>query len=637
MSMRRAPQPSPSEPLRPRATRWIPLALVGATLAAYSNSFSAPLLFDDLPSIVENPQIRGIEALWRVFEDSGRGDITLAGRPVGAWSFALNHALGGLEVWGYHALNLVIHCAAGLVLFALLRRTLELERLRERWGVRAAPIAAFAAALFLLHPLQTKAVTFVVQRLESLAALCLLLVLYGLLRAAGDAVRARRWLAGSALACALGMGVKETLACAPLLALLYDRAFLAGSWRAAWSARRGYYLALACTWIVLAALVLLHPRWSVASAAAEELGRLDYLLLQLGAFGHYLRQIAWPDALVFDYGIYGDGVAAADFSARWWASAVLCVALIGATLAGLARNRAWAVLGAAAFGVLAPSSSLVPIRLDPLAEHRLYLPLAVLALLAALALDAFARRVAAAQAQRYFGAVAVLLSAAAGFFTHVRNSDYASARSIWQDTVDKRPSSARALTNLGVEVLVAGDAQRALELHEAAIAARPSYAEAHHNRGNALLALQSNEAALASFERALELEPGNLESLVGAGEALVRLGRNEEAAAHFERALARAPGLLGAHRRMAGIRAGQGRTDNALQHLQAALALDGGDPLLWVLSGSLQAERGRYDLARANFEQALRIDPGHVEARARLERLRALLSGQPDPRTGQQR
>lgn len=613
------------------------LALACATLAAYSNSFATPLVFDDLPSIVANPQLRGIEALWRVFEDSGRGDITLAGRPVGAWTFALNYALGGAKVFGYHALNLAIHITAGLVLFALVRRTLELDALRERWGARAPAIAALAAGLFLLHPIQTKAVTYVVQRIESLAALCVLIVLYGLLRAASGGPRSRAWLTASFSACALGVGVKETLACAPVLALLFDRALLSGSLRAAWSARRGYYVALASTWPLLAALVLLHPRWSVASSAAEELGRLDYLLLQLGAFGHYLRQIAWPDALVFDYGIFGDGVSAADFSARWWASAVLCVALIVATLWGLARNRAWALLGALAFGVLAPSSSVVPIRLDPLAEHRLYLPLAALAVLLALGLDALARRVAAARAQQYFRALSLLLCGAAAAGAWARNADYASARTLWQDTVDKRPTSARALTNLGVEVLVAGDAERALELHEAAIAARPSYSEAHHNRGNALLVMGSNEPALASYERALELEPDNVESLVGAGEVLVRLGRTDEAAQHFERALARNPKLLGAQRRMAGIRAGQGRIDNALQHLQAALALDGSDPMLWVLAASLHAEQGRFDVARTHLEQALRIDPAHAEARARLERLRTAVKSAADPRTGQQR
>ncbi len=638
MSKRSASSSSPPESAGAPTARWWALGLVGATLAAYSNSFAGPMVFDDLPSIVENSSLRGIQALWRVFEDSGRGDVGLAGRPVGALSFALNYALGGLDVRGYHAFNVAIHSAAGLVLFALVLRTLRSERVRERWAVVATPIAAFAAGLFLLHPIQTKAVTFIVQRLESLAALCILLVLYGLLRAASDPSRARRWQVLSVCACALGMGVKETVACAPLAALLFDRAFFAGSLKAAWSARRGYYVALGSTWIVLAALVLLHPRWTVASsAAAEDLGRLDYLLLQLGAFAHYLRQIAWPNALVFDYGIFGDGVASADFSAPWWASAVSCVVLIGATLWGLVRNRPWALLGAVAFGVLAPSSTLVPIRLDPLAEHRLYLPLAALAVGSALGLDAFARRVAAARPQQYFNATALLVCATAGIFTHLRNSDYASARSIWQDTVDKRPGSARALTNLGVELLVAGDARRALELHDAAIAASPRYAVAHHNRGNALLALQSSEQALASFERALELEPDGVESLVGAGEALVRLARNDEAAQRFERALARAPALFGAHRRMAGIRAGQGRIDNALQHLQAALAIDGSDPVLWVLSGSLHAERGRFDLARAHFEQALRADPANVEARARLGRLRAAVQSAHDPRTGQQR
>lgn len=600
------------------------LALVAAAAAAYANSFGGPFVFDDLHSIALNDQLRGPDAWWRVFTPAGRGDFGLAGRPIGAWTFALNYAWGGLAVAGYHALNLAIHVAAGLVLFGLVRRTLALESLRERWGAHADVLGALTAALFLLHPIQTKAVTFIVQRLESLTALLYLVVLYALVRSATDAARSRRWSALAVGACALGMGVKEVMVSAPLVALLYDRAFLSGSLRGAWRSRRVLHLALASTWALLALLVLTSPRLGVTSATDAELGRSDYFLLQLGAFGHYLRQIAWPNALVFDYGMFGDGVPAADFSARWWAGALAALGTLGAALWGLARNRAWGFVAAAAFAVLAPSSSFVPIRLDPLAEHRLYLPLAALALPAALGLLEIARRVAPQRAHAVAFSLGALLALALGWTTHARNRDYASAAALWGDTAAKRPTSARALTNFGIALVQDGEVERALELHRAALAARPDYAEAHHNLGNALLLSNRPEEALQSFERALELDPDNAESAAAAGEALLRVGRKDEAAERFEQALAREPRLYGAHYRLAGLCVEQRRTDKAVQHLQAALALDGRDPLLWTLLGSLLAEQGRFHEARLKFEMALRIQPGFADARAKLERLRSL-------------
>jgi protein O-mannosyl-transferase len=167
------------------ASRWaLPLAgglLVLAALVAYQNSFSVPFLFDDTAAIVDNPTIRH---LWPIGEPlSPPGGLTVSGRPVLNLSFAVNHALGGLNVTGYHAVNLAIHILAGLTLFGLVRRTLELVGRRSVsagdspvtsraiGGIplqhsNIALLPAFAAAfLWVLHPLQTESVTYLVPRI----------------------------------------------------------------------------------------------------------------------------------------------------------------------------------------------------------------------------------------------------------------------------------------------------------------------------------------------------------------------------------------------------------------------------------------------------------------------------------------
>ena len=162
---------------------------------------------------------------------------TVGGRPLLHVSLALNHALSGPAVWSYHAANLVIHVLAALALFGVARRTLQ----RTPLAPQAFPAAWFTALLWTLHPLQTESVTYVVQRAESLCGLLYLAALYGFIRGSGSGSdrRGRAWLAASVAAAWLGAATKEVMATAPLLILLHDRAFVAGSFRAAWRARRG--------------------------------------------------------------------------------------------------------------------------------------------------------------------------------------------------------------------------------------------------------------------------------------------------------------------------------------------------------------------------------------------------------------
>ncbi len=136
--------------------------LVLAALAAYRNSFSVPFLYDDVPTITENPSIRHLWPIRAVLAPPP--DITSTGRPILNLSLATNYATGGTAVWGYHALNLAIHLLAGLTLFGIMRRTLLLPSLRERFGGAALPLALAVAAIWTLHPLQTESVTYVVQR-----------------------------------------------------------------------------------------------------------------------------------------------------------------------------------------------------------------------------------------------------------------------------------------------------------------------------------------------------------------------------------------------------------------------------------------------------------------------------------------
>ena len=254
------------------------MLVIAAGIGAYHNSFQGPFIFDDLHSIPLNPHIRH---LWPIREAlSAPRYCSVNGRPVICLSLALNYALGGLNVRGYHAFNLAVHLLSALVLFGILRRTLEGEKLRDRFGDAAVWLAAAIAIIWEIHPLQTESVTYIVQRTELLMGLFLLLTLYCALRGSHSA-RPSAWYLAAVISCALGMGSKEVMVGAPLLVLLYDRVFLASSFRELWQRRGGLYASLAATWLILVVLVARTPR-SATGFGMKGLTSWDYLKTEPG-------------------------------------------------------------------------------------------------------------------------------------------------------------------------------------------------------------------------------------------------------------------------------------------------------------------------------------------------------------------
>ncbi len=537
-----------------------------AVLAAYANSFSTPFVFDAATILANNPTIRHLGTALTPPHDGS----TVDGRPLVNLSLAVNYAISGSGVWSYHALNLGIHLLAAWLLYGIVRRTVP------GGPARAAATAFAIALLWAVHPLQTESVTYIAQRAESLAGLCYLLTLYGFIRGAREDRPA--WLAVSFLACLLGTTAKEVIVSAPLLVLLYDRTFVAGTFRGAWDRRRRYYLALAGTWVPLAVLVLGSAGRHGTAGFAAGLPWLDYVRTQTYAVVHYLRLAVWPSPLVFDYGtLFGPG--------RWYLPGSVLLLLLGGTIAGLrARDlegRTAGFLGAWFFALLAPTT-LVPVATQTIAEHRMYLPLAAVIAAVVLAIS------------RAVGRPAVLLVAAGiaalglGRATAARNETYGSELALWRDTAAKRPGNDRA----------------------------------HNNLGNALFAAGLVPEALEQYEQALKLHPqDNAEVQYNLGAALARQGRWPEAIAHATEAVRLAPENPDAHASLGTALANTGRMGEALDQFQAAARLNPASAALHNDLGSAWFFLGHRAEAAAEYREALRIDPGYADARNALDHL----------------
>jgi Tfp pilus assembly protein PilF len=468
------------------------IALVVATVLVYANSLSGAFVFDDIDSIVQN---RNLHALATVF--SPPPVSTVCGRPILHATLALNHALGGTVAAGYHVVNILIHLLAGLVLFDLLRRTFHRAGMPVHVRDAAVGLAFTISLLWCVHPLQTGTVTYVVQRAESLMALFLLLTIYCVMRGAGSQ-RPAVWYAGSVAACALGMGTKESMVVAPALALLYDRIYLAGSWRSTLARRRVLYGCLGATWVLLGLAMASCPGRGGTVGFGLSIPPLAYARTQLGVIVHYLRLVFWPEPLVLDY-----GWPIARSLGGVLSAGLILLALAALTVWGLRRAPRLAFLGAAFFILLSPTSSFVPVQ-DPIFEHRMYLPLACV--LGAVVLIVHGGLAGASAGPRRLAALAAAVAAVAlGIATIDRNRDYRTEVGIWRDTVAKRPQNARGHDALGIALARAQDLEGAIAEHSEAIRLRPDWALPYYNRGISLLFSKRYEEAIEDFTASIRL------------------------------------------------------------------------------------------------------------------------------------
>jgi tetratricopeptide (TPR) repeat protein len=486
----------PSPLLSPAAR--VALTLAALTLLAYANSFTALYLFDDGGAIIDNPTIR---QLGTALEPIPNG-TPVSGRPLVNLTFALNYQLSGLAVRSYHLANLGIHMLATLALFGLVRRTLMLPSIPPRCRDASLELAGVTALLWAVHPLQTESVTYLSQRAESLMGLFYLLTLYAFVRGVqeGD----RRWQAVSVVACLAGMASKEVMVSAPLIVLLFDRTFVTTGFAAALRQRGGYYAALAATWLLLVLEMVHVGSRGGAVGTGLKIDSWHYALTQCRALALYLRLSLWPHPLTFDY---GTDTAASLISVA--PEAALVLALLAATAWFIYRRAALGFIGAWFFAILAPSSSIVPLAKQTIAEHRMYLPLAAVMLLVVLGLHAATGRV------RW----AVLLAAPLLALTLLRNADYVNGLTIWQQSVARYPDNPRAHINLGNAYVNAGrfplgEAEFTIALH-----LDSSLPEAYNDRAVAEAAQGKIAAAADDYRNAVRLAPGwdkpenNLEAL----------------------------------------------------------------------------------------------------------------------------
>jgi protein O-mannosyl-transferase len=579
------------------------LVIVG--FAIYWNSTTAPFAFDDDHAIVVNEQIRHLSTSLAPTEQGS----PLAGRPLVSLTFAINYALGGLNVRGYRLVNISIHVINALLLFGVVGRALTAGQINLAPRKAAPYTFAFAAALiWMVHPLVTEPVDYISQRTELMMAMFFLLTLY----TGGSALAGHRSSGGtrptlSVICCALGMTCKETMVVAPVVVLLYDRTFTFGSFREALRGRGWYYAALCATWLLLVALLWSSPRGDSAGFAGASVSPWTYLLDQSEMIVRYLRLAFWPRGLVLDYG-EPLHVTFADVAPY----AIAVATLLAATIIALVRNPPLGFLGAWFFLTLAPTSSILPISTEVGAERRMYLPLMAIVTAVVVVVRRFVgTRVRGSRIA--FAVLAVLLSLG----TVQRNREYLSGLTLWQTVLDRWPPHARAHRNLAAELKLANRPDEEIVHLRAAVKDLP---EIGNVLGLELLALGRNAEAADELRTYVRDYPRDADAWANLGNAFSALGRNDEALQAFQRAVAIDPNSGLSQRNLALQFLQQNDFDNAVAHARDAARLTPNDPAAHNLLGLALIGQQKIDEAIAEFRASLALQPGNNDAAGYLER-----------------
>jgi tetratricopeptide (TPR) repeat protein len=365
------------------------------TLAAFGPAIRAPFDFDDRGTVIENWTIQRVWPPTALIQTPGLGTAA-SGRPVANYTFALNVALnralgttnGPNQTTGYHVVNILLHLLSALLIYVLIRDTLRFGRVGDEWRDRAETLATAVSAIWLLHPIQTEAVNYISQRTELLVSFFYLATLFGAQRAFRE--QGSRWSVFAIAASLLGMASKEVMLTAPVMVVLYDRAFLFPRWASSWQSRRRRWLYAGLFATSVVSLILI-ARGGRGGTVGFDVGIpwYQYLYDQGAIIPRYVQLLFWPDRLSYDYG------------PNWVAGGEAIAGLAALIATGVATIIAWKTdrmrplgfVGAWFFVILAPSSSIIPIRTEIGAERRIYLAsAAVIALATILVMYAQSRR-----------------------------------------------------------------------------------------------------------------------------------------------------------------------------------------------------------------------------------------------------
>jgi tetratricopeptide (TPR) repeat protein len=604
-------------------------------LLAYSNTFDIPFVFDDEPNIRDNPLIKDFiyfKEPVKAEEVPMDYDIWFTNRIVGYLTFALNHAFHGLDVRGYHAVNLANHIANALLIYWLVLLTF-MTPFGQESSIRdhAKIIALFSGVLFVSHPIHTQAVTYIVQRFASLATFFYLLslALYIRCRLSGTLnFKSITLYVLFLFSAVLAMKTKEIAFTLPLVIALYEFMFFRGLLRK----RLPYLVPILLTMLIIPMSLLgadkpignVIGEFQEATRLVTEMPRSDYLFTQFHVISTYIRLLFLPvnQNLDYDYPVFHSL-----FDLPVFFSFLFLASIFGIGIILLHKSRtAEPAMRLASFGILwffitlSVESSVIPI-VDVIFEHRVYLPNAGIIVATVTAGALLVEKINGRKMMMAAIVCGVILTAVLGSATYARNSTWKNNTSIWEDVVSKSPEKWRGHHNLGNEYQEAGLQEKAIQQYKEAIRLNPDDARSYNDLGISYKMLGLYDKALEHYLSALRRDPNQVKAYNNIGNIYIIKELYDEGIDYFKIALTLKPDSAETHYNMGNALYYRGQYEKAIEHYRASLDINPNEAKAYNNLGVAYLKLGHKELALKEVETALRLDPRLKEARESLEEI----------------
>jgi Tfp pilus assembly protein PilF len=577
------------------------ILIVTLSLIAYSNTFHVPFHFDDDDAIVNNPIIKNFQ----FFSSPSKSTVltehfgyhTFRSRYIGYLTFALNYSIHGLDTTGYHIVNLVIHICTALLVYLLVYLTFQTPiLLASELRDYSRQIALFAALLFACHPVQTEAVTYIWQRVASLATMFYILSLtaYVKWRLSGYQstasqssnlfrVRTVPIYLTSLVSAVLAMKTKQIAFTLPIMISLYEGMFFQGK-----IARRLLFLLPILLTLLIIPLTLLDlekPLEDVIGDVSEvsrdltRMSRLDYLFTQFRVIVKYLRLIVLPINQNLDY---DHPVFHSFFTTEVFLSFLLLVTILCSGMYLLYRSRYSSPhMRIIAFGIfwffitLSVEFSFIPIK-EIMFEYRVYLPsvgvflfLSTICFIIMRSVENRWKSIGNIVMPTLFVIILVLTGA-----TYARNAVWKDEVTMWEDIVSKSPYKGRAHTGLGKAYRSQGLFSKAIEQYNISLRLNPYDLATYNNLGNAYASLGQLDTAIHYLQTAIKFESNLKDTHYNLGHVYQLQGLMDKAIKEYKIAISLNPFFAKAHYNLGLAYQSKGLIDKANEHFKITRQLN---------------------------------------------------------------
>jgi tetratricopeptide (TPR) repeat protein len=619
--------------------------------ALYFNSLNNTFIFDDFAMIVENPFIQHLEDIPLFLK--GLTVFTNWYRALPTLTFAINYHFHGINTFGYHIVNLIIHILSGILVYLISRHLFGLVstenqafETRGKRGRKKIDLSAlFTALIFVSHPVQVNTVTYIVQRYEGLSSFFYLLSFFLFIKMSLSQGTAKKsYFIGTGIIFLFVVFSKETGFTLPIILILFDLLFICRNWIAI-KKRLMIYVGIFSPLLLFFFFLMRGGLFEILSREKHFWTPWQNLLTQSNVIIQYMKLLLLPlpQWLNIDHD-FPLSKSLFQYPTFISVAVILCLLILAVIL--IKRNKLISFAIFFFFIFLAPTSTLIPIW-DIMVEYRLYLPLLSYALILTLGLHylhkVLASRYSPKISYTIIYGVSILILASYSLETIERNKIFSNELTLWSDALEKSPDKLRTKINavsafhrygrhdeaiavalealkkdphnpemynkLGISYMYKGEYDKAIEALRTSIQMDSDNAKPRNNLGVVYLAMKEFDQAIAEFKQALSINPRYAEAYNNLAKTLATKGSLDEAIEMQKEATRISPKMGEYHFNLAKMYEKKGWPDESIKEYKEALKVYPTFFEAYHFLGMLYTEVEKNKEAIQAFEEAIRLNP----------------------------